>query len=59
MRVTLHQLIVLCFGFMAIAAPLSHPDSLTIRSKDGDEFVRWPDNAIDTNGLSVAAYQGD
>ncbi|TGO60229.1 hypothetical protein BCON_0037g00290 [Botryotinia convoluta] len=59
MRVTLYQVIVLSFGFMAIAAPLSHPDSPTIRSTDGDEYVRWPDNAIDANGLSVAAYQGD
>ncbi|ATZ47633.1 hypothetical protein BCIN_02g08910 [Botrytis cinerea B05.10] len=59
MRVTLYQIIILSFGFMAIAAPLSHPDFSTIRSTDGDEFVRWPDNAIDENGLSVAAYQGD
>lgn len=25
MRVTLYQIIILSFGFMAIAAPLSHP----------------------------------
>lgn len=25
---------------------------------DGDEYVRWPDNGVDENGLQVAAYQG-
>ncbi|KAF7912145.1 uncharacterized protein EAF01_001166 [Botrytis porri] len=59
MRATLYQVIVLCFGFMVIAAPLSDPNFLETRSRDGDEFVRWPDNAIDANGLAVAAYQGD
>ncbi|KAG4026279.1 hypothetical protein MFRU_042g00080 [Monilinia fructicola] len=58
MHVTLYQIIVVGFGFMAIAAPLSHLDSSAIRATDGDEYVRWPDNGVDENGLQVAAYQG-
>ncbi|QSZ31162.1 hypothetical protein DSL72_000725 [Monilinia vaccinii-corymbosi] len=58
MRVALYQIVVLGFGLVTIAAPLVHPDSSAIRATDGDEYVRWPDNAVDENGLLVAAYEG-
>ena len=58
MHVTLYQLIVLSFGLITIAVPIGNPDPSNIRATDGDEYVRWPDNSVDENGLLVAAYQG-
>ncbi|EDN97244.1 predicted protein [Sclerotinia sclerotiorum 1980 UF-70] len=49
MRATFYQLVVLSLGLVAIAAPLGN--------FDGDEYVRWPDNGVDENGLLVAAYE--
>ncbi|CAD6455064.1 ce39e72d-e327-4af7-bd47-54c0ed1f8dfe [Sclerotinia trifoliorum] len=57
MRATFYQLVVLSLGFIAIAAPLGDIDYSIVRATDGDEYVRWPDNSIDENGLLVAAYE--
>ncbi|KAF7876348.1 hypothetical protein EAF04_001441 [Stromatinia cepivora] len=58
MRATFYQLVVLSLGLIAIAAPLGDIDSSIVRATDGDEYVRWPDNGVDENGLLVAAYDG-
>ncbi|APA14391.1 hypothetical protein sscle_12g091610 [Sclerotinia sclerotiorum 1980 UF-70] len=57
MRATFYQLVVLSLGLVAIAAPLGNFDSSIVRATDGDEYVRWPDNGVDENGLLVAAYE--